>query len=214
MTAESLELYDAFRVLLNQQAYPTLYQAFQGDAVRKKYQAGEQLVTQDDSLEQMGFLLSGEAEIEIVSADGELLIAEKFFPNSLLNAVSFIDGRTSPATLVAVSDCVVLYLSYAKLRSEPQLNLEATLIAGLCAASLYRISEKLLSASLLLPLEERIMIRLQRLKDEDNSVSITAEKLAAYLAVSKHRVHRSLKLLEEKGSIINTYGSVQLIETK
>jgi Mn-dependent DtxR family transcriptional regulator len=57
-----------------------------------------------------------------------------------------------------------------------------------------------------------VLQRLERLKDEGNQVSITAEKLASYLAVSKHRVHRVLKSLEEEGLIVNTYGSVQLVD--
>lgn len=179
---------------------------------RKTYKAGEQIVFQNVELDRMGFILSGEAEIEIVSDDGDLLIPEKFASNSLINAVAFIDGCISPAAVVAVTDCTVLFIPYSKLRSDVELCHEATSIAGLCAASLYRIAEKLLSTALLLPLNERVLQRLERLKDEGNQVSITAEKLASYLAVSKHKVHRVLKNLEEEGLIINTYGSVQLVD--
>lgn len=205
------ELYQAFSTLLNENAYPNLYKAFMVTPLKKLYQAGEQIVFQNDELDRMGYLLSGEAEIQIVSADGDLLIPERFTAQSLINAVAFIDGRLSPAAVVATTDCTVLYLPYSKLRSDVELKREATLIAGLCAASLYRIAENLLSSALLLPLKERVLLRLERLKDEGDQVTITAEKLASYLAVSKHKVHRVLNSLEEEGLIVNTYGSVKLM---
>ncbi len=204
--------YESFNLLLNEGSYPALYHSFMTTPYRKTYKSGEQIVFQNVELDKMGFILSGEAEIEIVSADGDLLIPEKFFSNSLINAVAFIDGCISPAALVAITDCTVLYIPYSKLRADESLCREATSIAGLCAASLYRIAERLLSNALLLPLDERVLQRLERLKDEGNQVSITAEKLASYLAVSKHRVHRVLKSLEEEGLIVNTYGSVQLVD--
>ncbi|WP_375750036.1 Crp/Fnr family transcriptional regulator [Vibrio sp. HN007] len=204
--------YESFSLLLSEDLYPVLYKSFMTTPHRKTYKAGEQIVFQNVELDKMGFILSGEAEIEIVSDDGDLLIPEKFSSNSLINAVAFIDGGISPAAVVAVTDCTVLFIPYSRLRADVELCREATLIAGLCAASLYRIAERLLSTALLLPLNERVLQRLERLKDEGNQVSITAEKLASYLAVSKHRVHRVLKNLEEEGLIINAYGSVQLVD--
>lgn len=212
MTPYFDDLYESFTLLLNENTYPALHEAFVTSPIRKTYQAGEQIVMQEAELDKMGYFVSGEAEIEIVSAEGELLIAEKFKNNSLINAVAYIDGRTSPAAVVAVSECTVLYVPYSKLRANPDLNREAIAIAGLCAASLYRMAEKLLSSSLLLPLNERVLMRLERLKDEGNQVTITAEKLASYLAVSKHRIHRVLNSLEEEGKLVNTYGSVKLID--
>jgi CRP-like cAMP-binding protein len=204
--------YASFNLLLSEDLYPALYKSFMTTPHRKTYKAGEQIVFQHVELDKMGFIVSGEAEIEIVSDDGDLLIPEKFTSNSLINAVSFIDGCSSPAAVVAVSECTVLFIPYSKLRADADLCREATLIAGLCAASLYRIAEKLLSTALLLPLSERVLQRLERLKTEGNQVSITAEKLASYLAVSKHRVHRVLNSLEQEGLIVNTYGSVQLVD--
>lgn len=200
-----------FSKILDAHTYPNVHQEFHSGAVIKHYKSGETIVYQNEAIDKLGCLTNGDAEIEILSADGEMLIAERFFSGSLLNAVSFIDGQSSPATVVAVSDCSVAFVSYSKLRSSPALHTEATQLAGLCAAALYRMAEQLLSTSLLLPLKDRVLLRLQKLKQNDGEVTITAEKLAAYLAVSKHRVHRVLNELEKENRIINTYGSVTLL---
>ncbi len=48
---------------------------------------------------------------------------------------------------------------------------------------------------------------------EHNGIGeITAEKLASYLGVSKYKVHRALNELEKENRIVNTYGSVTLVE--
>ncbi|BEU01539.1 hypothetical protein OAG1_03390 [Agarivorans sp. OAG1] len=204
---------NGFNKLFDEAQFPLLALALQTSAVRKTFRAGDTIVFQNEAIDRLGYLTEGEAEIEILSVDGEMLIAEKFVSGSLLNAVSFLDGKTSPATVVAVSECTVLFLAYSKLRSEANLEHEAKLLSGLCAAALYRMSEQLLSTSLLMPLKQRVLLRLQSLKQLDDEVLITAEKLAAYLAVSKHRVHRVLKELEKDSKIINTYGAVKLLDS-
>ncbi|MGR5092757.1 Crp/Fnr family transcriptional regulator [Vibrio maritimus] len=201
-----------FSQLFDEKQYPHLHLAFKNIATRKRYQAGETIVFQDEEINKLAYVVSGEVEVEMLSEEGEILIAERFLPGSLLNAVAYIDGLTSPSSVVSLSEAEVLFIPYNKLRSDPQLNLEASKLSGMCAAALYRIASELLATSLLLPLKERILIRLRSLKEENDEIPITAEKLAAYLVVSKHRVHRVLNELESEKLIINTYGSVKLLE--
>ncbi|MBM7037163.1 Crp/Fnr family transcriptional regulator [Vibrio ulleungensis] len=200
-----------FSQLLNAERFPRIVELFLQSAIKKSYQAGETIVFQNQQLDHLGLLQHGEAEIEIISFEGDMLIAEKFFAGTVLSAAAFLDGKTSPAAVVAATQCTVLFVPYSKLRQDPALNSEAVLLAGLCAAGLYRMAEQLMSSSLLLPLKERVMQRLTRLNREDGEVIITAEKLATYLAVSKHRVHRILNDLEKEQRIENSYGAVRLL---
>ena len=63
--------YASFNLLLSEDLYPALYKSFMTTPHRKTYKAGEQIVFQHVELDKMGFILTGEAEIEIISDDGD-----------------------------------------------------------------------------------------------------------------------------------------------
>ena len=212
MQLENRAELEHFCSLLTEQDYPNLYTAFMKNAVAKRFEPGEVIVFQEETLQRLGYLSAGEAEIHLTSFEGDTIIAERFPPGSLLNAPRYIDGKGSPADVIAVKPCTVLFLPYRMLRSDSILDAETLRLAAHTTAVLYRLTEKVYRAAMLLPLKERIIHRLFLLKDENNSVDITAEKLASYLGVSKYKIHRSLNELEKESRIVNTYGSVTLVE--
>lgn len=201
-----------FTSILTERDYPNLYAAFMKNAVAKRFEAGEVIVFQEETSQRLGYLSAGDAEIHLTSFEGDTIIAERFPPGSLLNAPRYIDGKGSPADVIAVKPCTVLFLPYRILRSDPTLDAETLRLAAHTTAALYRLAEKVYRAAMLFPLKERIIHRLFLLKDESNSVEITAEKLASYLGVSKYKIHRALNELEKEKRIVNTYGSVTLVE--
>ncbi|MGL6258686.1 Crp/Fnr family transcriptional regulator [Vibrio sp. WXL210] len=205
--------FDGFSHIFSAEEYPLLHRQFETEAIRKVFEPGEQLVYQQEPLKRMGYLVKGQAEIEVVSADGGLLAAGIVSHGCILNAPAYLDGQRSPVALIAKQRCEVLFLSYKKLRLEPQLDREATLLAGICATYLYRFCERLLTSALMLSLKEQVIQWLIRLQGDSDSVTITAEKLATHLVVSKHKIHRALKELEKEGRIENAYGTVKVVKT-
>ena len=203
-----------FTSMLSEQSYPHLYQAFMKNAVAKRFEAGEIIVFQEETTQRLGYLASGDAEVHITSFEGDTIIAERFSPGSLLNGPRYIDGKASPVDVIAIQPCTVLFLPYRMLRSDPVLDAETLRLVAHSAAALFRLAEKAYRAAMLLPLKERIIHRLFLLKDENNNIDITAEKLAHYLGVSKYKIHRSLNELEKEKRIVNTYGSVTLVESE
>lgn len=196
MSKTSDAYFDEFSQLFSADEYPLLHRQFETEVTRKVFEPGEQLIYQQEPLTRMGYLVRGEAEVEVVSADGGLLAAGIISQGCMLNAPAYLDGQRSPVTLVAKQRCEVLFVSYKKLKADPQLDREATRLAGMCAVNLYRLCERLLTSALLLSLKEQVIQWLIRLQDDNDSVAITAEKLATHLVVSKHKVHRALKELE------------------
>ncbi|MGI9275058.1 MAG: Crp/Fnr family transcriptional regulator [Endozoicomonas sp.] len=195
---------------LDPEHYPCLYGAFVKQGTRRTYSRGEIIVFQQETINQLGILKQGSAEIHITSSEGDRIIAERFDCGSVLNAASYLDNGPSPADVVATEDCTVIFLPYKYLRREPELNIEATRLVAHCSVRLYRLLERLFSSAMLLPLEERVVRRLRTLKGEQGQVRITAEKMAAYLGVSKYKIHRILKKLESEGALTTGYGVVTL----
>ncbi|MGR5063261.1 Crp/Fnr family transcriptional regulator [Photobacterium sp. DNB22_13_2] len=201
-----------FTSIFTEHDYPRFHAAFMKSAVVKRFNAGDVIVFQEDNTQRLGYVTSGEADIHMTSFEGDTIIAERFPAGSILNAPRYIDGKSSPVDVIAVEPCTVHFLTYRVLKSDPVLDAETIRLVAHCSAGLFRIAEKVYRAAMLLPLKERIIHRLFLLMDENNSVEITAEKLASYLGVSKYKVHRALNELEKENRIVNTYGSVTLVE--
>lgn len=200
----------ATQTQLSESLYPALYRAFHQKGKRLRFNQGQIIVAQNQTLDYLGILIEGTAEAYITSATGDTYIAEQLPTGWVFNAACYLDDGKAPAEAIAAEDCILLTLPYSFLRRDPILHAEATQLVAHNVVQLYRIAENLFTSAMLLSLDTRILKRLNRLKDDKNQVTITTDKLANYLGVSKYKVYRELKKLEQQGCISTGYGSITL----
>ncbi|GAM75078.1 hypothetical protein JCM19241_1421 [Vibrio ishigakensis] len=195
---------------LSKTLYPELFNAFQNHGKRVRYSHGQTIVGQFEKPDYMGILIEGVAEAHITSADGNSYIAEQLQTGWVFNAACYLDNGASPAEALSINDCTLLTLPFSVLRKHPALKAEATQLAAYCVVQLYRRSEVLFTSAMLLPLEERILRRLNTLKDKQHTINITTDKLASYLGESKFKVYREIKRLEQNKVLSTGYGTITL----
>ncbi len=201
---------DLLAQYLDPERFPAFYQALLTQGKTRRYATGSALHRQGEQLKRIGIMLEGSTEAEFTTIDGNRLIAERLHAGIQLGGANFIDGQGAPCDMVALEPCLEIYLPYSTIRASEQLTHEVNLQIAVYMTSLFRTTAHLFTSSNLQPLRERILRRLHTLKDNDNRVEITAEKLAAYLSVSKYKVHRVLNEMEQEGLLKNSYGVVVL----
>lgn len=202
---------DLLARFLDPDRYPAVYQQFLTLGHLKHYSKGERIFHRGEQSDRLGILLQGSAESELTGEDGSLMVFERMGEGAQLAGGSFIDGEPTPFDVIACEPCQICFLPFKLLRHSPELEKETILYVSVFITKLLRMSAQLHTSAMMLPLSDRLMHRLARLKNQDNQVEITKEKLAAYLSVSKYKITQSLKDLEQQQLIQIRAGVITLL---
>jgi CRP/FNR family cyclic AMP-dependent transcriptional regulator len=178
--------------------------------LRKQFSRGQVVLFEEDTSKYMYIIFSGKVKVVQVSDEGKERILAIHKRNEFFGELAMFDGKTSPATVIAMEETTIGLLSKENferfvLKNEKLLY---QFIAMLC--SRLRESWQMLKIMSFADAEERVraviknMIKLYGVKDQRGvlvTLKLTHREIANYASVSRETVSRLLKRLTNEGEI-------------
>lgn len=184
--------------------------------VKKRYAKDEIILFEEDTSSYMYLVYSGKVRVVQLNEEGREHIITFHKKNDFFGEMSLLDGKTSPATVIAHEEAVIGLLS--KNDFEQHLlsheEIRSKIIDLLCVR--LRDSWAMIRILSFENAEQRIMAVLDRLKElygvKDQrgyiiALKLTHSQIANYASVSRETVTRTLKRLENDEAI-------QILENK
>ncbi|GEA49842.1 transcriptional regulator SdrP [Vibrio inusitatus NBRC 102082] len=195
---------------INHEEYPHLYNVF---AKAKTYslEAGQHLFRQGDIPNQLALSITGEVEVSYIDEEGNYVIIEKCSAGFWFGDAAFVDGGALPYSAVALTDVSVIGIPHSHIRTEPYLLNEVYRFVAHSIVARLRIMYGKFDNLATRPLSERLIDRIKQLSGNDQIVQISHDDLASYLGVSRHKVSRAMKALDQQGVIKQSYRKVKII---
>lgn len=177
-------------------------------ATRKEFKQGECVIWQGDTVEKVGILLSGSAQSTKTDATGKLVIVTLIRPGDYIGVLlAASHNRTSPVSVRAVEDLVVLFIPLQSLLSRRDCPHHPELLSNL----LNGIAEKALvlhdrNDCLIRPtIREKVLVFLAQQAHNAGSrsfiVPMNRDAMAEYLDVNRSALSRELSWMKRDGLI-------------
>jgi CRP/FNR family transcriptional regulator, cyclic AMP receptor protein len=190
--------------------------------VRKRFAKNQVVLFEEDTANYMYIVYSGKVRIVKINGEGREQIISIHKKNDFFGEMALLDGKTSPATVIAYEESEIGLLSKADFE-ESILTNETThhkIISLLCAR--LRDSWAMIKILSLDNAEQRVMAVLDRLRDlygvtDDRgiiiNVKLTHQQIASYASVARETVTRILNKLE-KDAMIEALDNKSILLTK
>jgi len=190
--------------------------------VKKNYAKNQFVLFEEDTANYMYIVYSGKVRVVKTNEEGKEQIISIHKKNDFFGEMALLDGKTSPATVIAYEDALIGLLSKSDFERYI-LNNEATRnkIIGLLCDRL-RESWAMIKILSFDNAEHRVMAVLDRLRDlygvmDDRgtiiSAKLTHQQIASYASVARETVTRILNKLE-KDAVIQTLDNKSILLTK
>jgi len=190
--------------------------------IEKRFNRGEVILHEEDTPNYLYFIYSGKVKVLQISQDGRERILAIHKRGDFFGEMAALDGKTSPATVVALEDAEVAFLAREDFEQQILKNTAAVkeLILMLCG----RIREAwlMLRVAAFSDAEDRMRAVLKNMCDhfgvEDSRGTILNLKLThkdiAYLSsTSRETVTRLLNSLEKQGELETLEGKYILLKS-
>lgn len=178
--------------------------------VRKRFSKDQLVLSEEDTTKYMYIVYSGKVRVVKICDDGREQIITIHKKGDFFGEMSLLDGKTAPATVIALEEAVIGLLS--KIDFEAHLlsheHIRRKIINLLCQ----RLREAWMMIKILSfdSAEHLVMVVLGRLQDlygvrDDRGVivniRVTHQHIASYAAVTRETATRILNRLEKSGEI-------------
>jgi CRP/FNR family transcriptional regulator len=194
----------------------------EGLIVKKRYAKNQIVLLEEDTAKYMYIVYSGKLRVVKINEEGKEQIISIHKKNDFFGEMALLDGKTSPATVIAYEEALIGLLSKTDFERFV-LNHDATRnkIIGLLCDRL-RESWAMIKILSLDNAEHRVMAVLARLKDlygvtDDRGTIINAklthQQIANYASVARETVTRILSKLE-KDAMIQALENKSILLTK
>ncbi len=185
-------------------------EAIERMVVRKRFSRGEIVLFEEDTAKFMYFVISGKVKAVLLSSEGKERILALHKRGDYFGELSLFDGKTSPATVIAMEESEIGLLAKRDF-DRFVLNNEQILYELLTALCMrLRESWMMLRMMSFADAEERVravlknMINRYGVKDQRGMVvpiKLTHRDIANYASVSRETVTRLMSRLSRQGEI-------------
>lgn len=189
------------------------------DAKVKSFNDGQYLYRKGDEPDGLYAILGGAVVAEINSKEGKCAVLGILEKGSWLGEISMFDESPRPSDAVAKGSAQLLFIPqdkfHALLSAQPRLYRH--FIRQVCKR--YRSAMRLLEASLIRSLPERLAIRLldlatgyseYRIGASGVTLNVSQEELALLAGTTRQRINQELKIWEKAGWVSLGYGSITI----
>ena len=189
------------------------------DAKVKPFKDGQYLYRKGDEPDGLYAILRGAVGAEINSKEGKCAVLGILERGSWLGEISLFDNSARPSDAVARGNAEVLFIPkdrfHALLDTQPRLY--SHFIRQVCKR--YRSALRMLEASLIRSLPERLALRLLdlatgysefRIGASGVTLKVSQEELALLAGSTRQRVNQELKTWEKAGWVSLGYGSITI----
>lgn len=189
------------------------------DGKVKNFTDGQYLYGKGDEPDGLYAVLQGAVVAQINSKEGKCAVLGILERGSWLGEISVFDGSPRPSDAVARGNAQLLFVPRDKFHAllDAQPNLYRHFIRQVCKR--YRSALRMLEASLIRSLPERLAIRLldlatgyseYRVGAGGVTLSVSQEELALLAGATRQRINQELKLWEKAGWVSLGYGSITI----
>nr|WP_282450039.1 Crp/Fnr family transcriptional regulator [Microbulbifer sp. CAU 1566] len=185
----------------------------------KSFTDGQYLYSKGDEPDGLYAILQGAVVAEINSKEGKCAVMGILEKGSWVGEVSVFDDGPRPSDAVARGSAQLLFVPKEKFQAllEEQPRLYRHFIRQVCKR--YRSGLRMLEASLIRSLPERLALRLMdlatgyaeyRIGDQEVSLSVSQEELALLAGTTRQRINQELKKWEKAGWVSLGYGTITI----
>ncbi|MBY5991779.1 Crp/Fnr family transcriptional regulator [Ferrimonas balearica] len=171
-------------------------------------------VVQGQHLDHLGLLLSGKAEAYSLDVEGQQILVAEAPPGTWYGMMEFLDGQPSAMTGHPLGEALLLQIPHRQLRAKEAPKAEIFELVAHALASNLRLAHRVFAEHKIPDIEARLLTRLRSLADGEGRITITQDKLAGYLDISRFQVLRLLEKLEQRGVLKRHYGRIELLGEK
>lgn len=189
--------------------------------IEKRFNRGETILHEEDTPNYIYFIYSGKVKVIQISQDGRERILAIHKRGDFFGEMAVLDGKTSPATVVALEDAEVAFLGREDFESQILKNTTALreLILMLCG----RIREAwlMLRVAAFSDAEDRMRAVLKNMCDHFGvadsrgtilNLKLTHKDLAYLASTSRETATRLLNSLEKQGELETLEGKYILLK--
>ncbi|NOI91528.1 Crp/Fnr family transcriptional regulator [Vibrio splendidus] len=197
------------KTLIKVDTYPLLYQAL-CNAPSYEIEEGGFLFRQGDIPTKLAVTISGQLEVSYIDEDGNYVIIERCDEGFWFGDAAFIDGNPLPYSTQALSHLKIVSINHSEITKNIELENEVYRFVSHSVVARLRIMYGKFDNMATLPLSERLIDRLKQLSSSKDIVSVSHDDLASYLGISRHKVSRAMKELDNQGVIKQGYKKVEI----
>ena len=172
----------------------------------KTYKKGEIIANEDDECRSLSLVLSGKVEIQRLYSNGKYIVLNRLFEGDVFGeALVFSKSKTYPATVIALSECTVLFINkmdVLKICSNEEKILENFI--SLLSDKVFILNSKIKSISFKSIRQKVINYILNESKEQkSNSIILknTKEEIASLLGIPRPSLSRELINLRDMNYI-------------
>ena len=172
----------------------------------KTYSKGEIIAHEDDECRSLALVLFGTVEIQRLYSNGKYIVLSRLLEGDVFGeALVFSKSKTYPATVIALSECKVLFINkedVLKICSYEEKVLENFI--SLLSDKVFILNSKIKSISFKSLRQKVINYILNEIKDQkSNSIILnnTKEEIASLLGIPRPSLSRELISLRDLGYI-------------
>lgn len=172
----------------------------------KTYSKGEIIANEDDECRSLSLVLSGTVEIQRLYSNGKYIVLSRLLEGDVFGeALVFSKAKTYPATVIALSECMVLFINkndVLKICSNEEKILEN--FVSLLSDKVFILNSKIKSISFKSIRQKVINYILNEAKEQkSNSIILknTKEEIASLLGIPRPSLSRELINLRDMNYI-------------
>lgn len=172
----------------------------------KTYSKGEIIANEDDECKSLSLVLSGTVEIQRLYSNGKYIVLSRIFEGDVFGeALVFSKAKTYPATVIALSECMVLFINkndVLKICSHEEKILENFI--SLLSDKVFILNSKIKSISFKSIRQKVINYILNEAKEQKSNYIIlknTKEEIASLLGIPRPSLSRELINLRDMNYI-------------
>src|SRR5262245_37746410 len=205
--------FSMFFDVLSERPEAMLSELFNG-AAERHLREGEALFRAGDAGDGCYQIKTGLAKVVIASLHGEECTISLLRPNAVVGELSMIDGRTRSASVVAISECSLLFVSRAKFQEQIERHPELPKYLLRTLARRLRDADDAIAASTFLSVKGRLARALLNLVDYVGkdiggggillNHKISQGDLAAMAGVARENVSRTMSEWHKLGIVTHS----------
>ncbi|WP_345336092.1 Crp/Fnr family transcriptional regulator [Ferrimonas pelagia] len=212
-TSDNRDYAEILSRYVDPQRYPNFYQLFLHKGSLHTLAAGENLVQQEQEAEAFCLVLTGDVEISMVLPDGQLSMITRAGSGAWHGDLPYLDGGKLPWRMDALTQVTEIRLPFNALNqnSVPDGELYGCIATNL--ARRMRMAHDFINQHKVKSVKERLLLKLTKMADDAGEVTITQEKLAAFIGVDRNKIYRTLRTLESEGMLSVGYRKIRLLQS-
>ena len=176
----------------------------------KRFKKNEVILHEEDTSKFMYIILSGKVKVVQITEDGREILLAIHQAGEFFGEMSFIDGKTSPATIVAADDCVINIISRVEFYSAIDTHKQILYNLLLILCSRLRESWEKIQLLNLKHASERLKILFYMLSNKYGektskgitlNIKLTHQEIAEMTGMARETVTRVLDKWNKEGEI-------------